>query len=82
MSADRPVPSETRPYALVDCDVHPLMGEGMLRGDADSPEGAAPGVDPAHTARQPLDRYGIDRAILIGGRCWAWVRCPTRTTRP
>jgi predicted TIM-barrel fold metal-dependent hydrolase len=105
--------SETCPYALVDCDVHPLMDEGMaslrpflstagqrrlglddrrsltttghreavsvprntlflnsagvLRGDADSPEGKAPGADPAHTARQLLDGCGIERAVLIGG---------------
>jgi predicted TIM-barrel fold metal-dependent hydrolase len=105
--------STTSSYALVDCDVHPLMGEGMaslrpflsaagqrrlglddrraltttgyregvsvprntlftnpagvLRGDAGSPEGAAPGADPAHTARQLLDGCGIDRAVLIGG---------------
>ena len=40
---------------------------GVLRRDATSPEGAAPGADPAHTARQLLDAYGIDRAVLIGG---------------
>ena len=40
---------------------------GVLRGDADSPDGAAPGADPAHTARQLLDGHGIDRAVLIGG---------------
>ncbi|MGI3784080.1 MAG: amidohydrolase family protein, partial [Janthinobacterium lividum] len=105
--------STTSEYALVDCDVHPLMREGMaslrpflsaagqrrlglddrraltttafrevvsvprntlfvnpagvLRGDAGSPGGAAPGADPVHTARQLLDGCGIDRAILIGG---------------
>ena len=91
-AAPGPGPAEA-PYALVDCDVHPLMPEGMaslrpflsaagqrrlglddrralttatyrepvsiprntlftnqagvLRGDAASPEGAAPGADPA-----------------------------------
>ena len=40
---------------------------GVLRGDAASPDGAAPGADPAHTARQLLDGCGIDRAVLIGG---------------
>ena len=128
MSTNRSVPPDTRPsteaqespaglatcpYDLVDCDVHPLMAEGMsslrpfhfhagqrrlgldsgrtltttghreavsvppntlfvnsagvLRSDANSPEGAAPGADPAHTAHQLLDGYGIDRAVLIGG---------------
>lgn len=106
-------PAAGTPYDLVDCDVHPLMAEGMaslrpflsaagqrrlglddrrslttnayreavsvprntlftnqagvLRGDAGSPDGAAPGADPAHTARQLLDGCGIDRAVLIGG---------------
>ena len=101
------------PYTLVDCDVHPLMAEGMaslrpflsaagrrrlglddrralsgssyrepvgiprnqlftnqagvLRADATSPDGAAPGADPAHTAHQLLDGVGVDRAVLIGG---------------
>jgi predicted TIM-barrel fold metal-dependent hydrolase len=105
--------ADPAPYALVDCDVHPLMADGMaslrpflsaagqrrlgldgrhsltttghreavsiprntlfvnpagvLRGDAESPAGAAPGADPGHTAYQLLDGYGIDRAVLIGG---------------
>jgi len=100
-------------YRLVDCDVHPIMAEGMaslrphlsaagarrlglddrrsltasghrevvsvprntlfvnqagvLRADAASPEGAAPGADPSHTAHQLLDGLGVDRAVLIGG---------------
>jgi len=108
-----PGDSDPCPYDLVDCDVHPLMREGMaslkpflsargrrrlglndrrsltttghreavsiprnmlftnqagvLRGDAGSPEGAAPGADPAHTASQLLDGCGIERAVLIGG---------------
>jgi predicted TIM-barrel fold metal-dependent hydrolase len=40
---------------------------GVLRGDAHSPEGFAPGADPAYTARQLLDAHGISRAVLIGG---------------
>jgi predicted TIM-barrel fold metal-dependent hydrolase len=119
LAGDATVPTEPSgspdpcPYRLVDCDVHPLMREGMaslrpflsaggrrrlglddrrsltttghreavsiprnmlftnqagvLRGDAGSPEGAAPGADPAHTASQLLDGCGIDRAVLIGG---------------
>jgi uncharacterized protein len=40
---------------------------GVLRDDARSPDGSAPGADPAHTARQLLDANGVSRAVLIGG---------------
>jgi predicted TIM-barrel fold metal-dependent hydrolase len=40
---------------------------GVLRGDAHSPDGLAPGADPAYTAQQLLDAHGISRAVLIGG---------------
>src|SRR4051794_12126628 len=40
---------------------------GVLRDDARSPDGSAPGADPAFTAQQLLDANGIDRAVLIGG---------------
>jgi uncharacterized protein len=40
---------------------------GVLRNDAHTPDGLAPGSDPAHTASQLLDAHGISRAVLIGG---------------
>src|SRR4051812_12813502 len=55
---------------------------GVLRDDAGSPEGAAPGANPAHTARQLLDGCGIDRAVLIGGEVLGLARCRTPTPRP
>ena len=113
MSSASGNPLDPVPYSLVDCDVHPLMADGMaslrpflsqagqrrlglderrpltptahreavsvprntlfvnqagvLRDDAASPNGAAPGADPQHTARQLLDGCGVDRAVLIGG---------------
>ena len=40
---------------------------GVLRRDAFSPEGAAPGADSRHVASHLLDAHGISRAILLGG---------------
>ena len=145
MSTNRSVPPDTRPpnteaqespaglatcpYALVDCDVHPLMGEGMaslrpflstagqrrlgLDGgrstDHDRPprggvgpsqhpvrqlgRGAARRRDLPRRARPPGQTLPTPRASCstatasIGrsssaARSWAWVRSPTRTTRP
>ncbi len=40
---------------------------GVLRRDSVPPDNSMPASDPAFVARQLLDEYGIDRAILIGG---------------
>ena len=40
---------------------------GVLRRDAYSPDGAAPGADSAYVASHLLDAHGISRAILLGG---------------
>jgi len=40
---------------------------GVLRRDAFSPEGSAPGADSAYVASHLLDAHDISRAILLGG---------------
>ena len=43
------------------------ISSGPLRTDSVPPEGGVPGSDPTFVAKQLLDEYGIDRAILLGG---------------
>lgn len=43
------------------------ISSGPLRLDTISPDGGVPGSDPAYVAKQLLDEYNIDRAILLGG---------------
>lgn len=40
---------------------------GVMRRDSVPDDGSVPASDPALVAREHLDRFGIDRAVLIGG---------------
>ena len=43
------------------------ISSGALRTDTIPPGGGVPGSDPEYVAKQLLDEYEIDRAILLGG---------------
>lgn len=52
---------------------HPL---GILRRDAQPPDGGAPGSDPSHLIRQHVEAHGIDALVLLSlqaGALASWV---------
>lgn len=49
---------------------------GVLRRDSVPPDNSIPASDPAFVARQLLDEYGIDRAVLIGGNVFGLGAIP------
>jgi predicted TIM-barrel fold metal-dependent hydrolase len=52
-------------YSLPFNGFYPLPGSNPIRPDFLEEDGRMPAVDPGHSARQLLDRYAIDRGILL-----------------